>query len=187
MTIEHQQWKQVMNNVFVDACVPIFGIVDRPTILYFDGPKMLTTKTLRQKFGNRPILYVANNCQTTFHDLKNTGEIDNIVQGDMVDILLNQWKDANFDAVYFDHCGGTAKSTIDLILALMNRKSQAKACVLGITITPRDPTGDNMTCRIDKIEKEIFKQGKVTRMQDLMSNVDKWTDNGVVTRFYKFE
>ena len=182
MTFEHKKWKQTMNEVFARTLANM--TIKNANILYLDGFEMHTTQTLRSQFGKDITLFVANDCEKTCEKLRESNDIDYVVYDNLSNVVNNKWRHVDFHGAYLDLCGGSSQGIVDLLKIIMDNGRKRTLSVLGITITPRDPNGQNMTQRIDAIEMEIKKRCKITRMQDVYSDINQWTHSGVVTRFY---
>jgi superfamily II DNA or RNA helicase len=179
---KHMVWKQAMNMVFTEL-VSDFTL-DQDNLLYLDGEQQHTTTALRLRFGNTRKLYVANWSQETCTILKESGTINEVQYGSLVDLLHSHWKKELFAAAYLDLCSGSASTILEGLQALLHYEHKIK--FVGFTMTQRDPEGQNQVERLDRLEAYLRELSpKMIRVADLPKFKHViWTESGVVTRFY---
>lgn len=189
--VEHVQWKQSMNDTFAELLkryAPTGG-----NVIYMDGPSGLTTQTLRQT-GVGWTTHVANDCESNASQLSQL--VDRYEMGDIREAMRTTWSDVPFVGAYLDTCAGKAETVEDMLQTLITRTrygSEHRApIVLGYTITPRDPSGQNLYERVQRLQRFVnklckshgYRVVKVDEQFEECPNIcTSFTHNSVVTHF----
>ena len=189
--VDHVNWKQSMNDTFVDLLkryAPTGG-----NVIYMDGPSGLTTHTLRRA-GVGWTTHVANDCESNAGQLSQL--VDRYEMDDVREAMRTTWADVPFIGAYLDTCAGKAETVEDMLQTLVTRTRYGSEhdapIVLGYTITPRDPSGQNLYERVQRLQKFVnnlcksqgYRVVKVDEQFDECPNIcTNFTHNSVVTHF----
>ena len=189
--VDHVNWKQSMNDTFVDLLkryAPTGG-----NVIYMDGPSGLTTHTLRRA-GVGWTTHVANDCESNAGQLSQL--VDRYEMDDVREAMRTTWADVPFVGAYLDTCAGKAETVEDMLQTLVTRTRYGSEhdapIVLGYTITPRDPSGQNLYERVQRLQKFVnnlcksqgYREVNDDEQFDECPNIcTNFTHNSVVTHF----
>lgn len=204
----HAAWKKQMNSVFCQTLLKHHGgaaseeaageeakVKDLP-VVYLDGPALNTTRALKACFpGHRALkLFVANDCEASA--AKIAREVDYIHVGDVCEALEDKWRDVPFAGAYLDLCTGTAQVVERCLQSLLHHKRAARL-VVGYTLTCRDPLGETLVNRLDRVRRTLLRlareAGYIKRVKRVESAAVeglgemRWQHQQAVTRFFELE